>query len=267
MFLEPKCLLQLPRAHMSIWSIRGAGCVISVGVDVSPGYSKGQWLTAEQITSDAVIYAQNASKSPTHKHAYCPHRGVTPISSDGVPWKTSLRSRILPQQFRLDDCRRRILCPFKTAPGSPASSLLNALGSLYFCLSLCLQHPFPWRSHTWRIRRGERARDSASASAAALGWLRCVTKEREWETGGGRSEDHRDKQEGGCGRVQSASLKRRENGGATVSGMLGGGDDLSISIIGSHEAQTHIREGWWLGGMHDNRFRDKYRWESETRGL
>lgn len=69
---------------------------------------------------------------------------------------------------------------------------------------------------------------------------------------------------------QSASLKRRENGGATVSGMLGGGDDISISIIGSHEAQTHIREGWWLGwgwGMHDNRFRDKYRWESETRGL
>lgn len=39
---------------------------------------------------------------------------------------------------------------------------------------------------------------------------------------------------------QSVSLNRGENGGAAVArqpGMLGGGDDISISIIGSHEAE------------------------------
>lgn len=89
---------------------------------------------------------------------------------------------------------------------------------------------------------GERARDAASASAASLGWLRCVTKEREWETGGGRSEDQRS----GSGMVQRPAVtppvsqsEDRENGGATVSGMLGGGDDISISSI--HD--TNQREG------------------------
>lgn len=39
---------------------------------------------------------------------------------------------------------------------------------------------------------------------------------------------------------QPVSLNRGENGGAAVArqpGMLGGGDDISISIIGSHEAE------------------------------
>lgn len=64
-----------------------------------------------------------------------------------------------------------------------------------------------------------------------------------------------DKQEDGCGMLQlpvSPSVsrsERRENGGAAVPGMLGGGDDISISIIGSHEAErcsteTHQRGRW-----------------------
>lgn len=111
---------------------------------------------------------KNATKSPI----YCtwnslPNQGVP--ERYAVPWKTSQMSRVLPQQFRLDDRRGWILCPFKTAPGSTGSSFLNVHNrALFFLFHSIFGQPtasFFWRIHTWRIRRVRR--DSGAASAAA----------------------------------------------------------------------------------------------------
>lgn len=72
-----------------------------------------------------------------------------------------------------------------------------------------------------------------------------------------RSESGRQEEGGPGGWVRDGPAARRlvcpstrlrdrgENGGATVPGMLGGGDDISISIIGSHEAERCSTEYTW----------------------
>ncbi|KAM3604609.1 uncharacterized protein V6R79_013895 [Siganus canaliculatus] len=86
------------------------------------------------------------------------------------------------------------------------------------------RHPSPWRIHTWRIRRGrnegERVRLSLSLSGGA-GWAEASNAAVRQEIG--------------------------LNGGKMAEllcyGMLGGGDDISTSIIGIHEA-ARCSAGW-----------------------
>ncbi len=53
----------------------------------------------------------------------------------------------------------------------------------------------------------------------------------------------RDRSSGPGVSLSVSQSESRENGGAAVPGMLGGGGDISISIISSHEAERCSTEG------------------------
>ncbi|KAK5919538.1 hypothetical protein CgunFtcFv8_023422 [Champsocephalus gunnari] len=94
----------------------------------------------------------------------------------------------------------------------------------------------PLRFHTWRIR--ESASASAAAAAALGASIETVLRSRRR-----RSQGRVDQREEGCGMLQrpavGLSVSRsgsRENGGAAVARMLGGGGDIISIISSSHEA-------------------------------
>lgn len=137
------------------------------------------------------FWRSGVRKNATESSIYCtwnsfPNQGVP--ERYAVPWKTSQKSRVLPQQFRLDDRRGWILCPFKTAPGSAGSFFLNVHNRALFFLfhsvfgqptaSFFLAHPYmenPTCEEGFRrsfSSGAERAGASAHSGASVRDWGR-----------------------------------------------------------------------------------------------
>lgn len=123
--------------------------------------------------------------------------------------------------------------------------------------SLSLAHPYMENPPAER-ERGIGLSFSFSSSAGWAGALNAAVRQLETRVGdswreerGGGGGSQMDKQRGWvreCSSGPAVSLsvsqsESRENGGAAVPGMLGGGGDISISIISSHEAERCSTEG------------------------
>lgn len=183
------------KASMSscIYPIHSVCHFLKVDLSIFLHFFKRQMLTATEsnILTQRPYLSPHMSKRPrkphhthllssprrdTHQKRCC---AVTNISEEQC--LTSATQTRRPQRVNplpIHNSARMLRCLLLESPQQPVIFSGPSLSSV------SLQHPVPWRIHTWRIRRGgegARERDSTSASAAV--------RQRLTRVGDGRREE------------------------------------------------------------------------------